>query len=106
MGELIPLFLAMLFVAFMIWFRVDENKSCKRVIHSWAKKNAYEIVHLELKMLNKGPFFLRSTRSQNIYHVILKDGSITKEAYIRYGSFFMGTFSDKLEVKWVGQPQR
>jgi len=72
-----------------------------RILDDWAAKNNYQILSSELRWLRRGPFFWTSTKNQIVYYVTVRtlDGT-TKRGWVRCGSFWLGIFQNKAEVRW------
>lgn len=98
LGFIVLLLIIFIFIFFYFKWMYDKSK---KLIFSWAKKNAYEVQGLEFRLLRRGPFFLRSSEAQTVFYVTLKDATGNmKSAYFRCGGFFLGLYINQVSVKW------
>ena len=77
-------------------------KRARRILEAWAAQNDYQILSSEVRWLRKGPFLTwRTSRNQIVYYITVRtfDGTI-KNGWVRCGSFWLGTFQNKAEVRW------
>ena len=97
---LIPLFIVAA-VAMMI-FHYARGES---ILEKWAAEQGYRVVSSERRTIRTGPYFLTTGRGRVVYRISVedRDGHI-KEGYARCGSYFLGTFSDKVDVRWDEGP--
>ena len=89
------------FTVYMTYFR----NSGLKVMENWAKNKGYEILSSEFRWVKTGPYFLSGTSThQRIFYVTLVDADGNqKNAWVRVGGFFLGLFSDEIDVKWVAK---
>lgn len=75
----------------------------KELLGRWAKTNGFDILAWERRWFFKGPFFVRSSNDQMIFHVTVEnaEGKI-RSGYVRVGGWFRGLFSDQISVRWDG----
>ena len=72
-----------------------------KILENWAAANGLELLSRENCWFFKGPYFLRSTRGQQVFKFQVKDreGRI-RTGYARCGGFWFGTLSDAIDVTW------
>ena len=72
----------------------------EEILNKWAYENDYQILELQPKVFNRGPFIWAS-KSQSIFWVAVEDAEGTQRTgWVKCGSYMGGIFSDKVEVKW------
>ena len=75
--------------------RADE------ILQRWATANGFKVISAEKRFLRTGPFFLRSTRGQFVFRIVVEDQSGTKRTgWLRVGGWMAGVLSDKAKVIW------
>ena len=80
-------------------FTLMKTRS-EQILSKWANENGYQILDLQPKVINRGPFFL-SSKMQTIHRITVQDAEGTQlSGWVRCGNFLQGVFSDKVEVKW------
>ena len=80
-------------------FTLMKTRS-EQILSKWAEENSYQILDLQPKVLNRGPFFL-SSKMQAIHRITVQDAEGTQlSGWVRCGSILQGVLSDKVEVKW------
>src|SRR5262249_23281024 len=58
------------------------------ILHQWAERNGYRILHQEYRHFFKGPYFWRSSKNQTVYHVQVEDRlGNRRSAYVRCGGW-------------------
>ena len=80
------------------WFFRRSNT----ILNRWAEANTYEVLEQKVQWFNQGPFFWRSSSGQTVYRVKIRnrqDGCIY-HGWVRCGSFWLGLFSDQVDVLW------
>ena len=82
---------------FLAWYLLRSRSLLQR----WAAANRYEILHSQVRELEKGPFGLTRSGKQAVYHVRVRsvDGT-ERSGWVCCGSAWFGVLSDKTEVKW------
>ena len=71
------------------------------MIQKWADGNQFQIVSKEYCWFFKGPFFWTSSRGQTVYRVVVEDSQgRSRSGYVRCGGFFLGLFTDQIEISW------
>ena len=93
---LIALFVAAIILS--ICWRFSRSQS---LLKQWANQNQYKILKSENRNIFRGPYFLRSSEGQTVYHVTLQDttGRI-RSGWVRCGGWWAGLFTNKVDVKW------
>ena len=80
-------------------FTLMKTRS-EQILSKWANENGYQILDLQPKVINRGPFFL-SSKMQAIHRIIVQDAEgIQHSGWVKCGNFLQGVFSDEVEVKW------
>ena len=71
------------------------------MLEEWASEQGYEVVSAERRFLRRGPFFFTTAKGQEVFYVTVMDGDgRTRHAYVRVGGFFLGLFSNNVDVRW------
>lgn len=105
-GKIIVTSLLIVFV-FTFLLLIVLHFRVKRLIHNWANKHSYTITKIDHKIFWKGPFNWGSGRGQKVFFVTVKDSSNkTKDAYICCGNYWLGGFTNKLNVIWDEEYKR
>lgn len=80
-------------------YTFTKNRS-EEILYKWARENGYQILDVQPKVFNRGPFMWAS-KSQAIFRVAVEDAEGTQlTGWVRCGSYWGGLFSDQVEVKW------
>ena len=80
-------------------FTLMKTRS-EQILSKWATENGYQILELQPKIINRGPFFW-SSKMQAIHRITVQDAEGTQlSGWVRCGSILQGVLSDKVEVKW------
>lgn len=100
--ELLPAIFFFTLIAVLITLsHLWQKKKSEDLLNFWAEENSFQIISFERRHLLQGPFFLITSKAQVVYYVSIVDNSGKKRsAWIRFGGWFTGLFSDNLEVKW------
>ena len=70
------------------------------LLEKWADENRYQLLRVGHRMFRKGPF-LWSGRGQTVYRVRVQDErGNERRGWVRCGSWWLGVFTNKIEVKW------
>jgi hypothetical protein len=81
-----------------IWWHYSR---CSSLLEGWARRHGYQMVRQEYCHFFKGPFFWTSTKSQVVYFVTVLDREgRQRTGWVRLGGYFLGLFSDNVEVRW------
>jgi len=100
-GALLITILAIVIIGGAIWYMAWYYRRARTLLQSWADQQGFQIQAAEHRWLNRGPFFWTTSRSQVVYYVTVLDmAGRTRRGYVRCGSFWLGLFSDKVEVQW------
>ncbi len=105
MDSLLPVLgLAIFLVAIILsifWhFRRSES-----LLEEWARRNGFQIISREYRNFFRGPFFWTTGRHQTVYYVVVEDQQGNKRrGWVRCGGFFLGLFSDHVDVRWEDHP--
>jgi hypothetical protein len=91
-----------------IWFAASLMASWDRqgrnMVKHWAEDNGYQLVSLEHRVLNRGPFGLSTSRMQMIYSLVVMDESgLVRQGWARCGGWFAGVASGQIDVR-LGEP--
>lgn len=72
----------------------------------WARDNDYRIVASEYRFWREGPFWWRSTDSQIVQRITVKDRyGNERSGYMRSGHWLFGLWNDNVDVEWDEPPQ-
>jgi len=86
-------------VAMLLW-RWHFRKS-RRLLEQWARANDLEVISAERRYLRRGPFFWRSGKGHEVFHVTVRDAAGRhRHAYVRAGGWWWGMMSDDVAVEW------
>ncbi|WP_110515204.1 hypothetical protein [Herpetosiphon llansteffanensis] len=100
MDSIFPFLVFVGLVGLTITFLVFEHKRSVTLIQQWANANGYRIIALEQRWLRRGPFFWRSGKNQTVFYVdVIDPQGMARALWIRCGGWFMGLFSDQLDVR-------
>ncbi|MFB3893554.1 MAG: hypothetical protein ACE15C_16195 [Phycisphaerae bacterium] len=73
----------------------------RELVERWAAANGFTILAIQRRFFRRGPFFWRTGKGMEVFHVVLRDGhGAQRQAYVRAGGWFLGVFSDKVAVEW------
>jgi hypothetical protein len=86
---------AIVLITYITWCFLHSRS----LLHHWASTNELHILNSGLT--SSGPLSWTSSRSQIIYYVKVRDKEgQERRGWVRCGSFWMGVFSSKTEVRW------
>jgi len=99
MNPIITIFVVSLIAIFILVLTLWR---ARRILESWAEDNNYRLLSSEIRWLRKGPFLSWSTsKNQVVYHVTVQTlDSQIKRGWVKCGSFWLGIFKNKVEVRW------
>jgi hypothetical protein len=99
-------FVIVLVIAVAIASAAYHYNRAASILQSWAAGNGFRILSSERCWFWRGPFFLRSGKSQEVYRVTIQDGAgRTRCGYVRCGGFFLGMLSNQADVVWDPEPK-
>jgi hypothetical protein len=89
------------FGPFITYYIFWYFRRSRLVLQQWAAANGFEITHFEFRSLRTGPFFWTGSGKEAVYYVRVrgKDGR-ERSGWVRCGTFWVGLFSDRAEVRW------
>ena len=71
------------------------------ILEDWARENGYALISSERRSLFRGPFFLTTSKSQLVYHIVVEDANgLRRSGYARVGGWMIGLLSDNVDVRW------
>lgn len=71
------------------------------MLETWAHQNGYELLSREECWFFRGPFFWTSSKGQKVYKVTVSEAEgRVRHGYVRCGSFWLGLWSDNVDVRW------
>ena len=71
------------------------------IIERWAQEQGLKLLRVEYRDFFRGPFMLRSSKSQAVFFVSVQDASgQVRDGHVRVGGFFRGLKSDEIDVRW------
>ena len=100
-NELIRLSILIVIAAGILYgvYTLTKTRS-EEILTKWAYENGYQLLDIQPKILNRGPFIWAS-KSQLIFRVAVEDAEGTQRTgWVKCGSYMGGIFNDKVEVKW------
>ncbi|MGC4015721.1 MAG: hypothetical protein QM755_14535 [Luteolibacter sp.] len=82
---------------------IGWNRYTRGMVIRWAESNGLYVVKCQYRTLLKGPFFFRASNSQAVFRIKVRDrrGQLYS-GWVCCGGWFVGPFSDKIEVRWDG----
>lgn len=96
--EIFFVLLLVIFAIFMVGWHFSRSNS---LLHQWAERNGYRVVHQEYRNFFRGPFFWTTTRNQTVYYVTVEDAhGHRRKGWVRCGGWFLGLLSDNVDVAW------
>jgi hypothetical protein len=91
-------------LVFVMAIRIDllNREHGKRSLINWAKSNQYQITEQRCPLLQRGPFFWKSSKYQLVYRVKVLDRSgLARQGWVCCGDYWKGCiFTDKAVVIW------
>jgi hypothetical protein len=73
----------------------------RALLDRWAEREGLTIISAKYCWLWRGPFWWRSSDSNAVYRVVVRDGhNGTRTGYVRCGGLFAGMWSDAVAVEW------
>lgn len=102
-GEIFgPILFFMAVGAFVLLSVAFSSRRSHDIIDEWAESKGLTVTSKERRMLMKGPFFFAS-HGQTVYYVTVRNSEgRQRSAYVKCGGFFLGLFSDQIDVRWDG----
>jgi hypothetical protein len=99
-GDLAVLWVPGLILLAICSFVLHFHRS-RTVLERWAAENCFEILESDYRSLCRGPFFWTSSEEQTVYKVKVRDREgVGRSGWVRCGRWFVGLWSDRVEVKW------
>lgn len=73
----------------------------RRLLARWAQRSHVELLRAERRLVSRGPFFWRSSDSQIVFRVTVRDrdGQV-RRGFVRIGGWFLGVLSDQTAAEW------
>ncbi len=101
---LLMLCLPALLVASLILLLLWQSRRSRDILKRWASENGYTVVSSQMRVLFRGPFWWRTSSSQSVFKVMVRDveGRV-RTGFIRVGGFFLGMMSDQANVEWTDE---
>ena len=98
----LPLFAFMLLLIglTLIW----HSWRSRRVLERWAERNGYRIIDADYRNFFRGPYFWTTAKGQTVYRVNVEVKGGVRRGWVRCGSWGLGLFSDRTEVRWDETP--
>lgn len=98
MESLVLPILVLIAISWTLYWRIARSRM---ILQSWEAKSGYSIVSARFCWFWRGPFFLRSTEQQSVFHVTVIDGAgKRRRGWVRCGSFWFGVMRDEAHVVW------
>ena len=95
--EFLVVLIVLLSVVSLVW-RFSRGVS---IMEEWAGRHGYTILDRQRRYLRRGPFFWWTSRGQVVFRVAIRDrDGRLRQGWVRVGGFFLGLFSDQVEVRW------
>jgi hypothetical protein len=78
-----------------------QDRRARGMVERWAAQNGFQVVEMRYSWLSRGPFFWTSSKEQLVYRLTVRDRYGDQHgAWVRCGSFWLGMWSDKVDVRW------
>ena len=93
-------------IVFSLVLWLISSQEGGRILREWAAAHAYDLVEASYCSFFKGPFFLRSTKSQRVYRFVVRDQATgaTRSGWARCGNWFWGVWgANDIKVIWEEQ---
>jgi hypothetical protein len=89
------------FVALAIFGVVWHYRRAASILENWAYNHRFRILSREYRYFFRGPFTWFSSKNQVVYYVTVenKNGEV-RTGWVRCGSYFLGLWSDDVDVQW------
>ena len=98
MGPVLGILLVVALVVASFAWSMSRSRG---ILEEWAASNHFRILACERRWLRRGPFFLRSGKGHEVFHVTVADDSgRTRTGFVRVGGWFGGLLSDQAVVEW------
>ncbi len=90
-----------LLVAIAVVLVCFQRSRADQIVQRWAQATGVELVSAQRQYLYAGPFFLRHSRGQLVYRIVVRDQAGTERAgWLRVGGWLGGVLSEKTKVIW------
>ena len=101
MENLVSNLLPLLFTAFGIAYILFFYSRSKSILKKWAVDNGYKILHDDLRLFMRGPYFWTASRGQTVYYVHVRDhAGNERRGYVRCGDWILGILCNRADVRW------
>lgn len=89
------------FVVFVFLVYYLRQIKSRRMATEWLERDGYRVASLSYCWILRGPFSWTSSKGQDVYKVEARDreGRV-RVGYVRCGSYWLGLWSDHVEVAW------
>ena len=82
----------------VLWYYHYFRRS-RELLARWAEREGYELLHVEHRILGRGPFWF-SAKSQAIYRVVVMDrAGHVRKGFVRLGDWWRGVMADRVEAR-------
>jgi hypothetical protein len=89
--------LAAVFILGIVW---SKSRGAS-MLESWARTQGYELLSYGERWFFRGPFFWGTSEGQKVYKVTMRDlDGRVRTAYARCGGFWLGLWTDAVELRW------
>jgi hypothetical protein len=96
----VPGLLFLLIAAAVIGMQLRGRMRARAHLDRWAAQHGLRVRSATLRLNPFGPFFLHSN-AQRVWNVTFQDDrGHTRQAIVKIGGWFVGSFSDQVEVVW------
>jgi hypothetical protein len=99
------LVLALIVVAALVALVVGGSywryRRSRQLLARWARQSRVELLRAERRLVSRGPFFWRSSDSQIVFRVTVRDrDGRVRHGFVRIGGWFLGVLSDQTAAEW------
>jgi hypothetical protein len=92
--------LMLVVIGFAIVSMVWRQQRADEMLRQWAGRNGYELLSAEYCWFWRGPYWLGTSKSQMVYRIQVRAGDEVRSGYARLGGWFLGMWSDEVDVSW------
>ena len=92
--------LVLLVAMSLVW----HSRRSRTLLERWAERNGYRIIDADYRNFFRGPFFWTTAKGQTVHRVTVEVKGVVQTGWVRCGTWRLGLFSDRAEVRWDETP--
>lgn len=99
------LFLGFIFICFVLlpWWTISRART---FLDHWAETNGYQVVSASVRLLRRGPYFLKSSNNQVVFRITVSAAlDDVRTGWVRCGSYWLGVLAHEVDVTWDSEQQ-